>query len=769
MRHTGTKTVNYSLIGTSTPKIDGYEKVTGDLLYVEDTVLPGMLYGAILRSPHSHAKIKNIDTSKAKDLTGVRAVITAEDTPKNKFSFNHHQSDNQALCDGVVRFIGDEVAAVACDTPEIAEKALALINVEYDILPAIYETEEALKEKSVLIHEDRPGNLSHELHTAHGDIEKAFSEADYIFEDEFATSKQAHCCLERRACLAQFDQAGRLTIRSQTQCPHTLRKELAKILDMSISDIKVIRMPIGGGFGNRLVMDMKEPIAAFLSKKTKRPVRIANTRQEEFTTARPRYPYHFTLKTAVTKEGRIIGRHCTAIVDNGAYSDKGPNTMSYCENVNSCFYDVPNTKFDGYIIYTNKQYSTGFRGFGNPQITFALESQMDMIADRLGLDPAELRLLNSHSIGEVTSNGKIIDTNSMTETLNKAIEKAEWDKKRKEYKDQPKGSKKIRGIGLASMLQSGGGSRGYGYNSVDAFVKLSEEGQVTVTTPAVEMGQGPRTVMAQIVGEVLGVPLSAIRIIDDDTDIIPFDLGSWGSRTTFVNGLAVKDAAEQAKAEMMELAGLMFKQSPEELTIKDQKIGPKKDWDKAVAIAEVTRYAAYQEGRSISGKGRFFDPEAPKFKRGEGSHNFPNLVYACQIAEVEVDIETGQVRVLRIVAAHDVGRALNPKGVEGQIEGGIIQGVGYALTEGIIEHEGKTLNPSFLDYKIPSSSDIPEIDVIIVEDLENDGPFGAKGVGEQGIVPTAPAIANAIEHAIGVRINDLPIKPEKILKALGKL
>lgn len=757
------------LVGQSTPKIDGYEKVTGDVLYVEDMVQPGMLYGAILRSPHAHAKIKKIDTSKALELQGVRAVITAADTPKVKFSFNQWQSDNLALCDDVVRFIGDEVAAVACDTPELAEQALQLIEIEYEVLPAVFTPEEAMRDDSILLHEDRPKNLSHEMHTSYGDIEKAFEEADYIYEDRLDTSKQAHCCLERRACIAKFDQSGKLTIWSQTQTPHTLRKELAKVLEIGISDVRVIRMPIGGGFGNRLVMDMKEPIAAFLSKKTKKPVQIANTRQEEFMTARPRFPYSITLKTAVTKEGKIIGRHAMAIVDNGAYSDKGPNTMSYCENVNSCFYNIPNTKFDGYIVFTNKQYGTGFRGFGNPQITYAIECQMDLIADRLGLDPVEIRMLNSHQRDEVTSSGKIIDTDSMRETIERAIKKANWYEKRKEYAVQSKDSKKLRGIGLASMLQSGGGSRGYGYNSTDAFVKLSEEGQVTIITPAVEMGQGPRTVMAQIVGEVLGVPLSAIKIIDDDTDIIPYDLGSWGSRTTFVNGLAVKDAAENARAELLELAGLMFKLPAEQLTIQEGKIGPKEEWNTAVTIAEVTRYAAYKEGRVVSGKGRFFDPEAPKFARGEGSHNFPNLVYACQVAEIEVDTETGQVKVLKIVAAHDVGKAINPKGVEGQLEGGIIQGIGYALTEGIMEQDGRNLNPNFLDYKILSSSDIPEMDIIIVEDLENSGPFGAKGVGEQGIVPTAAAIANAIHNATGVRVYDLPLKPEKILKALGKI
>lgn len=486
-------------------------------------------------------------------------------------------------------------------------------------------------------------------------------------------------------------------------------------------------------------------------------------------TARTRYPYEITLKTAVNKEGKMIARHATAVVDNGAYSDKGPNTMKYVEGVNSVFYDVPNTKFDGYIVYTNKQFGTGFRGFGNPQITFAIESHVDMIAERLGFDPIEFRIKNANLYGSTTSSGKIVDTHSMVDTLKLAAERANWAEKRALYDRQDRTAKKVRGIGVASMMQSGGGSRGYGFNSTEAFVKISEVGQVTVITPAVEMGQGPRTVLSQIAGEVLGVPMEDIRVIDNDTDIIPFDLGSWGSRTTYVNGIAVKQAAENAKKELLDIASLRFKTPVENLELKSGKIGPKDDWDKALTIKEIASYAAYTEGRIISGKGRFFDPEAPKFVRGEGSHGFPNLVYGCQIAEVEVDTETGRVQVLKIVAAHDVGKALNPKGVEGQLEGGIVQGIGYALTEGVIERDGRNLNPSFLDYKILSAPDIPEIDIIIVEDLNNDGPFKAKGVGEQGIVPTAAAIANAVRHAIGVQIQDLPISPEKILRALGKL
>lgn len=763
------KTEKLWMVGKSTEKIDGKEKVNGDLHYLEDIVLPRMLYGAILRSPYAHAKIKKIDVSKALELDGVKAVITAEDTAKIKFSFNKEQSDNLVLCDDKVRFIGDEVAAVACETPELAEKALELIEVDYEPLPGVYTTEEAMKEGAPLVHEDRPGNISFEKHVHTGDVEKAFKEADFVFEDTFTTSKQAHCPLERRGCIVKYDQTGKYTVWSPTQTPHKLRQEMAHVLDVDVSSIQVIRMPLGGGFGNRLVMDMKEPIAAFLSKKTKRPVRIVNTRREEFETARTRYPYEFKIKLGVNKNGKILARHITAIVDNGAYSDKGPNTLNLCIGVNDVLYNVPNTRFDGYIVYTNNQHGTGFRGFGNPQITFAIESQMDKVAQHLNLDPVEFRLRNANIKGQITSGGKVIDTFSMPETLKIAAERSDFLNKWKKYANQPKNLKKRRGIGLACLGQTGGSTRGYGFNSVDAFVRLSEVGEVTVITSGVEMGQGPQTAMAQIAGEVLGVPLDKINIIDNDTNIIPYDLGSWGSRTTFVNGIAVKNAAEQAKQELMETAAIKFDVPVEQLTLKEGKIGPKDQWIKAEPVTDIVSFATNYVGRTISGKGRYYDAEAPIYARGEGSHSFPTLIYACQVAEVEVDLETGQVKVIKVTAVHDVGKAINPTGVYGQVHGGVVQGIGYALTEGIIQQEGKVLNPSFLDYKILSAPDIPEIDVHLVEDSDNPGPFGAKGVGEQGIIPTAGAIANAINNALKVRIPDLPLNPEKILKYTGGL
>ena len=757
------------LVGKGVPKIDGIEKVNGDIEYVEDIILPRMLYGAILRSPHAHALIKNIDASKALALDGVKAVITAEDTPKIKFSFNIDQSDNLVLCDDKVRFIGDEVAAVACDTPELAQKALDLIEVEYEPLPGIYTTDEAMKEDALRLHELRPGNVSAEKYKDTGDVDEAFLHCAHIFEDVYTTSKQAHAPLERRGCIVRYDQNGHYTVWSPTQTPHKLRPEMAHVLGEDVANITIKRMPVGGGFGNRLVMDMKEPVAAFLAKKTKRPVQIVNTRKEEFETSRTRYPYSFTIKLGLDEEGKILARHVKAIVDTGAYGDKGPNTMNLCMGVNEVMYNVPNTRFEGLIIYTNNQPGTGFRGFGNPQITFAIESQMDDVAERLNIDPLEFRRRNANIQGQVTSGGKLIDTFSMPETLNIATERSDYLKKWTSYAKQPKDAKKRRGIGMACIGQTGGSTRGYGFNSVDAFIKVSEVGEVTVITSGVEMGQGSQTVMAQIAGEVLGITMDRIKIVDYDTTIIPYDLGSWGSRTTFVNGVAVKHAAEDAKQELMGVAADKFSLPKESLILKDGKIGPENDWTSAVAVSEIVRFATKYMGRTISGRGRYYDEEAPVFARGEGSHAFPTLIYACQVAEVEVDMETGQVEILKITAVHDVGRAINPVGVYGQLEGGIVQGIGYAITEGLMQHEGRALNPSFLDYKILSAPDVPEMDIQLVEDSHNPGPFGAKGVGEQGIIPPAAAIGNALKNALGSRISALPFKPEAIMKHTGGL
>ncbi len=757
----------FSVFGKSLPRIDTWVKATGEVKYLDDIKMSGMLFGKILRSPHAHARIVNIDKAGAEKLYGVRAVITAVDTPGIKFSFFKALADKLPLCKDNVRYVGDEVAAVAADNLETAEEAVQLIKVEYEVLPAVFDPEEAMRPDAPLIHTDRESNVAFEGHKSFGDIEKGFFESDYIFEDRYVTSKVTHCCLETHGCIAYFDQLGMLTIRAPHQASHTARQELARILDIPLSKVKIIQTTVGGGFGQRLVTDMKEPVAAILSRITERPVKIVNTREEEFSTARTRYPYIIDLKTGVRKDGKILARQAKVIVDNGAYNDKGPATLNYAGECFSILYNVPHIKYDGYGVYTNKQFGTAFRGFGNPQLHFAMEGQLDDIAEKLSMDPKELRLRNANKSGEEVASGAKITSCGFTDCINQAVEKFGWKEKR--AKNFYLGDGRYRGIGMAAMIHTGAGGRFYSYAATDTFVKLSEDGMVTVISPAAEIGQGATMVIAQITAEVLGINPTEITVINNNTEITPYDLGAWGSRTSFICGNAAKSAAEEVKKEVMTAAGKMLDKSPRALEAKEGEIYVKDHPDLFVAFKKAVEFAITRLGYPLSGRGRYYDPLAPQvaLDRKYG-HHLPTFAFACQVVELEVDTLTGQVKIIKVTAAHDTGRTINPMMAEGQIEGSVLQGLGYALTEECVEQEGNLLNPNFADYKIWTALDSPSYDVILIESIDPDGPFGAKGIGEPGLVPMPAAVANAIYHATGVRFKQLPLNQERIFFGLNQ-
>lgn len=754
------------VIGQPVPRVDALDKVTGEQKYLADLQFPDMLYGAILRSPYAHARVVSIDTSEAENIPGVRAVITAKDTPGLKFSFIQALADKLPLAADTVRYVGDEVAAVAADNPDIANEALEHIRVEYEPLPAVFDPEQAMRPGTPLVHPERGSNITFEVHKKYGSPEEGFGRADLVFTDRFTTQRVAHCCMETRGCIARFDRTGRLTVWSPTQAPHTLRQELARVLGIDRSQVNVIRTSAGGGFGSRLVMDMKEPIAALLSKKTGgRPVKIVNTRTEEFMTSRTRYPYIIDLRTGVTRDGRIVAREVRIIVDNGAYNDKGPGTLNFAAAFFTALYAAPYIKFDGYVVYTNHEFGTAFRGFGNPQIHFATESQMDMIAEKLGMDPIELRLKNANRPHTHVASGALITSCGLEECIRRAAAAAGWEDKRRAYPAFSKDAVKRRGIGAAVMVHSGGGSRYYGYNATDAFVKISEDGRITVITPAVEIGQGASTAMAQIAAEVLGVDVNRISVYNADTFLTPYDLGAFGSRTTFVCGNAVKDAAEDARREILAVAAEMLQTESVQLDIHDSCI-----WqgsEAKLSFDTVVQYAFEKKGRPLAGRGRYSDPKASGTAL-TGDDTIPTYAFACQVAEVEVDMETGNVKVLKVTAAHDTGRTINPVMAAGQVEGAILQGLGYALTEELKTIEGRILNASFTDYKTYRSQDAPEIEVILVESNDPAGPFGAKGIGEPGLVPTPAAVANAIYHATGIRVKSLPMTPDRLLNEFRK-
>lgn len=745
------------VVGKGLPKIDSVGKATGAAQYTVDLKIPGMLHGKILRSPLPHARIKSIDVSRAEQLSGVHGVITAKDVPLNRFSFFQWLADKTILCSDKVRYVGDEVAAVATVDEDTAMNALDLINVEYEPLPAVYDAGEAMKPGAPLIHE-KENNIGFHVERVFGDLEKAFGECDFICEDRYVTDQVAHCCLEVSNCIVKWDPSGRLTIWANAQAPHTQRQEVARILGIPMRNVRIINSAMGGGFGSKLVMDMKLPIAAILSRKTGRPVKIENSRQEEFSTAKTRYGYTIDLKTGAKKDGSLWAREMKVIGDNGAYHDKGPATLNFSSMMFSVMYNIPNIRYEGTLVYTNKQMGTAFRGFGNPQITFACETQLDALAEKMGMDPLELRLKNANQPEQVTSCGAEITSCGIKECMEAAARAAQWQKKRKHGG--------LRGIGLANMVHTGAGGRFYGYNAADAFVKLSDDGTVTLITSALDMGQGAHTAMAQIVAEELGVNLEDVNIISNDTDLTPYDLGSWGSRATFMNGNAALDAAREAKKEIILVASEMTEADPTDIVLDEGKVFAKGAKDK-YTFAELANYAVNKRGVPISGKGRFVDRLPPGYTIMEAfAKNIPTFAFGTQVAEVEIDEETGEVRVLKVVAAHETGRTINATMAEGQIEGSVVQGIGYALMEKLVLEEGKVVNEGFLDYKIPTIGDISEIETILIETNDPHGPFGAKGIGEPGLVPTAAAIANAIYNACGIRVRKLPIDREDLLRRL---
>ncbi len=753
--------MNTCVIGKGLPRIDALPKVTGAAQYTVDLKLPGMVYGKILRSTVPHARIKGIDTSAAEKLPGVLSVITGKDVPQNIFSFYQWLADKTILCTDKVRYVGDEVAAVAAVDEDTAEAALALIKVDYEPLPAVFDIDASMAPDAPLLHEDKESNVTWTVERLFGDPDKAFAECEFVVEGKYETQATAHTCMEVSNCVARWDVSDRLTIWTNTQAPHTQRQEIARILGIPKRNVRVVSSIMGGGFGSKLVMDMKLPIAAVLSKNTGRAVKIVNTRSEEFTTAKTRYPYTLYLKTGAKKDGRIWARELKVIGDAGAYHDKGPATINFASMMYGTLYDVPNMRFDGMLAYTNKEMGTAFRGFGNPQFTFATETQIDELAAKMGMDPLELRLKNSNQPGHTTSCGAEICGCAMTECMLAAAEGIEWDKKR-----QDKGRKGLRGVGLANMVHTGGGGRFYGYNSAEAFVKLSDEGTVTIITSALDMGQGAHTVMAQIVAEELGVQMDNVKVISNDTDLTPYDLGSWGSRATFMNGNAVMMAARDAKKSVIEAASEMLVADPNTIVVSEGKVyveGSEEKHD----LSEIVEHAVNAHGNPISGSGRFVDtlPEGYTIPTAF-TKNIPCFSFGTQAVEIEIDEETGEVKVLKVVAAHETGTTINSLMAEGQIEGAVAQGIGYALMEELIQENGKILNDGFLDYKIPNIGDVPEIKAICVESLGTNGPYGAKGIGEPGLVPTAPAIANAIYDATGVWLRELPMTRERVLKAI---
>ena len=760
------------VVGKSLPKHDAAEKLTGRTSYIHDVKLPGMLYGKILYSDRISARIVDIDISEAETVPGVCAVITANNTPEVRFGF---LKDNIALKKDRVRQYRDEVAAVAATSEEAANEAISKIKVTYEDLPAIFDPEEALAEGALLLHEtDRKGKLltDNRLPLSYkfeaGDLVAGEKEADFIVAGEYKLGWVTHCCLGTSGVIASFDNHGDLTLRSNTQIPSLAKADYKEALTaMGLNGrVRVVNVALGGGFGSKLDTYAYEYIAILLAHRTGKPVKILFDRQEEFTATSPRQPMKIRIRQGCTKEGKLTFRDTSLLLDNGAYTSWGATTPGVAMMPATSLYRVPNVRYDAVCVYTNNTYSQAFRGYGNPQVNFAIESNLDDLAEAAGIDPLQMRLLNVNVEGEVSPQGFIFKTCGHRECLETVGNKINW----KEKKELPKSAgPKVRGVGFASLLHNGGGAKIHRSDGCGTIIKMDDKGHVDVFSGSMEIGQGLDIVLRQIVSEILGIPIRMVNIVVGDTDVCPWDAGVHASRSTFVAGNSALGAAKEIKDQILKFAGDMLEAPLEILDIEDMVVVCKEDPSKNIPLEKLLRKAHFAaSGNTMFMTNHFYEPPTELASREFKGNVSASYVWGCHGVEVEVDTDTGEVEIVNYVAAHDVGRAINPLLLKAQIHGAVLTGAGYALSEEMIFQNGRLLNPNFSDYRILTAMDATNIEVELVETNDPSGPFGAKGIGEPGLVPTAPAIANAIYDAVGVRIHELPMKPEVVLNALHK-
>ena len=748
----------FDVVGKSHPQLAAREKAVGDTKFVTDLVLPRMLHGRVLRSPHAHAKILSVDTRKAERLPGVRAVVTYEDTPKVRFG--PRSEDWTIFASDKVRFHGDEVAAVAAVDQDTAEAALDLIRVDYEVLDHVVSPLDALKEGAPLVHEESPGNIAAEFKIEAGDINRGFDESHVIFEDKFYTSQVYQAYMEPMSVLAEVDLGGRVTLHTGTQIPNMMRMTYARALDMPPENIRILVPEYGGAFGGKMENNI-HLVAAVLAQKSGLPVKLTNTRHDDFISGNPRVPMHFDIRLGATREGILTAKDVKVVGGAGArlvYSQVIVSTA--CYRVDS-LYRFKNVRARGLTVYTNTVPTACYRGFGNSQSTFVLESAMDELARRLKMDPAELRIKNGMAAGETSVHGWKIGSSGLRECVEKATASIGWKEKRADKRP-------YRGIGLACCNHvSGNRPFAREFDGGSGMVRVGKDGRVVVFHGESDMGQGQNTTFAQIVAETLGVPLEWVNVAQVDTDVSPFGLGSFATRGTLMGGNGVFAAAQKALAQLGEVAADQLGTSPDRVTCKKGVFYVIDRPEQCIGFKEVASQATIsRHGAPVVGTGFYKPPTElpdPETKKGNISPAYP---FGCQIAEVEIDKDTGEVTVTNMAAAHDVGRAINPMATEGQIQGGIAQGLGWTLMEDMSYGNGKLLNGDFVDYIVPSAFDMPKIDSILVEPVEPNGPYGAKGIGEPALNPTMAAITNAVYDAVGVRITSLPVNPRQLLAAI---
>ena len=751
---------DFSVIGKRVPRVDAWEKATGEARYTDDFSLPGMLHGRLLRSPLPHARIVSIDTSRAKSLPGVAAVITGKDFPQVKYGnwrLVPSTQDETALAIDRVRFVGDEVAAVAAVDRDTAEEALALIRVEYEELPELFDIDAAMAPGAPALHEGTSGNVSVTRTISYGDLAEQFARSDYVREDTFELQSVSPAYLEPCSTLAVADDQGHVTLTSSTQTPYIVQCLLAKALGIRENEVRVVKPALGGGFGGKMELRSWDVCAAVLARLLGKPVKFTLTREEELSAGRRRHAVRIWSRVGFRKDGTLMAKECRALLDGGAYNSMGPTATFLIGNFGAFLYRFPAYRYEGLHVYTNNAPAGAMRGLGAPQAFFATESQMNMAAEDLGIDPIDLRLKNAMRPGDEIPDIATVSTCAFSECLEEVARKTDW-KARRARKSTGRGI----GIGCYSFI-TGGVFNWFDthYPFSAAEVRAYADGTVHLLTMAADIGQGSDTVLTQILAEELGIPMKDVRLTSADTAMTPkADVGTWGSRVTLMAGNAVVAAAAQIKAELFKMVSLKFDLNViHEMECKDGMVRAKNRPDRAIPFGEaVAMLQKANRGEPLTVRGTYTPRDMGLVT--------PTFSFGAQVVEVDVDRETGLVKVEKIVTAHDCGRALNPMAVEGQVEGCIQMGLGYALSEQVVLAKGRTLNANFLDYKMPGALDMPECDLFPVEVLEPRGPFGAKETGEGPISATAPAIADAVWHATGFRGKTLPITPERLLDGI---
>jgi len=754
---------DYAVIGKSVPKIDARLKATGQALYVADLKFPNMLFGKVLRSPHAHARILRIDTSEAEMLPGVKAVITHKDVPAKKYGISPARYDENIFCIEKARHVGDKVAAVAAIDEQTAYRALKLIRVDYEVLPAVFDPIEALAPGAPLVQEDYPGNINVEVHQSFGNVEEALQRAYYVRKDTFVGHRTYHSPLEPHGSIATWEN-GKVTLYTSTQKPHYIQYYMAHEFDLPMGNVRVVAPFVGGGFGGKTGPTDLDFSSVVLSHMTDRPVKMLYDRSEMFAYNRGRHRLIMELSTGVDRDGKILGIHANFIMDGGAYTGNGIATAYYSGALLTLTYDFENYKYDMVRVYTNLPGCASQRGHGGCHPRFALESQLDRIAQHLDMDPIEIRLKNLRKPNTVTVNDFRINSCELKSCIETAKKVSKWNNKRE---GMPSGG---HGIGLAvGSYVSGAGYPIYRTNlphSV-ALIKVNEDGTSAILyTGAVDIGQGSNTVLCQMAAEAMGYRYENMRIVSADTERATHDFGAYSSRQTLMSGSAVKEAGEMIKAQILQMAGEMMNVDPTKLDCRDAIVFLKDDPSVQKGFGEVAREHFVKKGLLL-GRGSYSPPKLGGTFKGSTVGTSPAYSFAAQVVELQIDKETGAIALKNAWDVHDSGMVINPALLEGQVHGGLYMGIGEAIWEEVrFDQNGRILNPNLGEYRLPTALDLPMFHASTVESSDPAGPWGVKEVGEGATVPTEGAVANAVFDALGVQIDSLPLTPEKIWRAL---